>query len=79
MPQGGANKANQRQSRKRETYYKLQHDKTAVNKLITMARHIVRFNDTKALDRLKQRPAIDKSRASKLAKSPAVKQLLANA
>lgn len=79
MAQGGACKANQRQSRKRELYYKLQHDKTVVNKLITTARHIVRFNDTRALDRLKQKPAIDKARAAKIAESPKVKALLASA
>ena len=74
---GSMSRANAKQSAKRKGYYKSQFDKTPVNKLITMARHIVRFNDTKALDRLKQRPAVDKSRASKIAASPKVKKLLA--
>ena len=74
---GSMSRANARQSAKRKGYYKSQAEKTVVNKLITMARHIVRFNDTKALDRLKQRNPIDKSRASKIAASPKVRALLA--
>jgi len=79
MPAGAMNKANQRQSSRHKGYYTSQFDRTRVNKLITTARHIVRFNDTRALDRLKQKPAIDKARAAKIAESPAVKALLANA
>ncbi len=62
-------KANQRQSTKHKVYFKNQFDKTPVNKVITMARHIARFNDTKAMSRFKQLPAINLSRALTKVKS----------
>ncbi len=73
------NKANQRQHGKRKGYYAAQFDRTVINKLITMARHIVRFGDKRAMDRLKQRPAMDKHRAMQKTESPRIKQVLREA
>lgn len=73
---GGMSKANQRQSGRRKGYYQAQRDKTVVNKIITWARHVVNFNDTRSLDRLKQKAKIELSRAAKFAKSPRVAALL---
>jgi len=42
-------KHNQRQSKKREGYYKAQMDKTPINKAIKLAKHIARYGDDKAM------------------------------
>jgi len=73
------NKANQRQHGKRKGYYAAQFDKTVVNKLIAMARHIARYGDRPAMDRLRQRPAIDKHRAAQWAPSARIKAVLKEA
>lgn len=59
----GTSKANQRQSKKHEAFYKQQKDKTPVNKVIKVLRHVTDFNDKKTLDRLRQTPQIDLKRA----------------
>lgn len=79
MAGGAKNKAKDRQSRKRAGYYERQRDKTVVNKLITWARHIVRFNDRPSLDRLRQQTKVNLSRAARIAESPRVKALLVSA
>lgn len=73
---GAKNKAKDRQSRANAARYTAQKDKTIVNKILTNARHVVRYNDKPSRDRLAQRPKIDLSRAAKHAKSASVKALL---
>lgn len=76
---GAKNKAKDRQSRNHERYYDMLKDVVKINKIITMAKHIVRYNDKKQFDRLKQVVKIDLHRAFQKSTSPKVKEVLAKA
>lgn len=73
---GSLSRANQRQHGKRKGYYTSQKDKTPINKIITQARHAVRYSDRAAKSRLAQKPKIDLSRAARKAESPRIKKFL---
>lgn len=76
---GAKNKAKDRQSRNHEGYYNRLKDVVKINKLITMAKHIVRYDDRKQFDKLRQAVKMDLHLAHRKATSPKVKEVLAKA
>lgn len=74
----GTSKANQRQSRHRKPRYQAQKDKTPINKIIAMVRHIANFGDRRMMDKLKQMPAIDRKRAFQQTESDRYKAVIQN-
>lgn len=76
---GSMSKANQRQSNKRKGYYASQPDRTKVNKVVKMARHVARYGCKRTLDKLRQVVALTRHHAFLKTSSERVKSVILDA
>lgn len=72
-------KANARQHGKRKGYYTSQRDKTKINKVIALARHVADYGCYRTLDKLKAIVAIDRHHAFLKTFSPRIKAVILGA
>ena len=72
-------KANAKQHAKRKGYYTAQKDKTKVNKVIALARHVARYGCTRTMEKLKAVVAIDRHHAFLKTPSPRIKAVILGA
>ena len=76
---GSMSKANQRQHQKRKGYYTSQPDRTKVNKVVTMARHVARYGCKRTLDKLRQVVALTRHHAFLKTSSERIKAVILEA
>lgn len=76
---GSMSRANARQSAKRKGYYKNQPDKTKVNKVIALAKHVADYGCKRTLDKLRAVVAVDRHHAFLKTTSPRIKEVILSA
>ncbi len=76
---GSVCKANARQHAKRKGYYAARVDKTKINKVIALARHIANYGCTRTMDKLRNVVALDRHHAFLKTGSPRYKAVILDA